>query len=118
MLNSYLQYFSVSRKRKHYLGDFNEDDMNSPRKARKLLLVAQNESKSLRKKIKKIKDKNNRLEKRVFTLKEMIVQLKKKRLVSQPAVNILEVKRKIVLFCLLLFIFYLLQATFFKLCFF
>ncbi|GBL83662.1 hypothetical protein AVEN_132593-1 [Araneus ventricosus] len=75
-------------KRKHYLGDFDDDDMNSPTKARKLLSIAQSQQKKL--KIKNAKRKTKRLEKKLFTFKEMLSDLKKKRLATEPAANVLK----------------------------
>ncbi|GBM21283.1 hypothetical protein AVEN_149869-1 [Araneus ventricosus] len=48
----------ATRKRKHYLGDFDDDDMNSPTKAHKLLSIAQSQQKKWKMKIKKCREKN------------------------------------------------------------
>ncbi|GBO09442.1 hypothetical protein AVEN_12250-1 [Araneus ventricosus] len=79
------------RKRKHYLGDFDDDDMNSPTKARKLLSIAQSQQKKWKMKIKNAERKTKRLEKKLFTLTEMLSDLKKKRLATEPAANVLKV---------------------------
>ncbi|GBM48047.1 hypothetical protein AVEN_34374-1 [Araneus ventricosus] len=71
-----------TRKRKHYLGDF-DDDMNSPTKACKLLSIAQSQQKIIN-----AERKTKSLEKKLFTLKEMLSDLKKKRLATEPADNI------------------------------
>ncbi|GBN30565.1 hypothetical protein AVEN_249018-1, partial [Araneus ventricosus] len=78
-----------TRKRKHYLGDFDADDMNSPKKARKLLSIAQSQQKKL--KIKNAERKTKRLEEKLFTLTAMISDLKKKRLATEPAADVLKV---------------------------
>ncbi|GBM77303.1 hypothetical protein AVEN_13350-1 [Araneus ventricosus] len=57
----------ATRKRKHYLGDFDDDDMNSPTKARKLLSIAQSQQKKWKMKIKNAERKTKRLEKKLFT---------------------------------------------------
>ncbi|GBM81208.1 hypothetical protein AVEN_236420-1 [Araneus ventricosus] len=79
----------ATRKRKHYLGDF--DDMNSPIKARKLLSIAQNQQKKLKMKIKNDERKTKKLGKKLFTLKRMLSDLKKKRQETEPATNVLKV---------------------------
>ncbi|GBM17793.1 hypothetical protein AVEN_28059-1 [Araneus ventricosus] len=66
----------ATRKRKHYLGDFDDDDMNSPTKARKLLSIAQSQQKKWKMKIKNAERKTKRLEKKLFTLTEMLSDLK------------------------------------------
>ncbi|GBO13424.1 hypothetical protein AVEN_70941-1 [Araneus ventricosus] len=81
----------ATRKRKHYLGDFDDDDMNSPTKARKLLSIAQSQQKKWKMKIKNAERKTKRLEKKLFTLTEMLSDLKKKRLATEPAANVLKV---------------------------
>ncbi|CAL1261848.1 unnamed protein product, partial [Larinioides sclopetarius] len=52
---------SSKRKRLHYIGDFNNEDVASPTKAKKFLNIAQEQTSSLSKKIKKLSKKNNNL---------------------------------------------------------
>lgn len=65
--------------------------MNSPTKARKLLSIAQSQQKKWKMKIKNAERKTKRLEKKLFTLTEMLSDLKKKRLATEPAANVLKV---------------------------
>ena len=73
------------------MGDFKESDMDSPRKARKLLQIASNVIEKKDKQLKSLKQKNKILEKRVASLEEILENLKKKDLVSETASNVLQV---------------------------
>lgn len=78
-------------KRKFYLGDFKEDDLASPTKAKKVLTLANENVRTYRKKIKYLKQKNSRLKKRITSLKEVLNEIKKKSLITDSASKILEV---------------------------
>lgn len=81
----------TSKKRKHYLGDFSDDDMKSPTKARKMLQIAKNQHKKSSAKIREISRKKKRLEKKICSLQEILQIMKKKCLISHSASNVLEV---------------------------
>lgn len=81
-----------TKKRYHYVGDFTEDDMHIPSKARKVLRIAKRHTESNRKKIRFLRQEKNRLEKRVASLKIILNELKKKPLLSDSDDNISQVR--------------------------
>ncbi|XP_035220469.1 uncharacterized protein LOC118193477 [Stegodyphus dumicola] len=77
------------RKRLHYLGDFNDEDVTSPSKAKKVLEIAQQQNISMKRKIKLLDKQNKRLKKRVASLDELLTELKTQNLISDSASTIL-----------------------------
>ncbi|CAL1299775.1 unnamed protein product, partial [Larinioides sclopetarius] len=69
---------SANRKKFRYIGDFEEKDMESPTKARKLLSLAKSHNEISRKKIQELRRRNRSLVKKVLTLEEIIRKMKKK----------------------------------------
>ncbi|GBO14552.1 DNA transposase THAP9, partial [Araneus ventricosus] len=81
---------STSRKKFRYIGDFEEKDMESPTKARKLLVLAKSDQEISRKRIKQLRRRNRSLVKKISTLEEIISKMKKKALISDSAGSVLK----------------------------
>ncbi|CAL1284430.1 unnamed protein product [Larinioides sclopetarius] len=81
---------SANRKKFRYIGDFEEKDMESPTKARKLLSLAKSHNEISRKKIQELRRRNRSLVKKVLTLEEIIRKMKKKALISDSAGSVLK----------------------------
>ncbi|GBN01078.1 hypothetical protein AVEN_34048-1, partial [Araneus ventricosus] len=78
------------KKRLHYLGDFDENDVNSPTKAQKLLQISKVEVSDCKQTIRKLRQENKRLKKRVATLNSMLSELKEKKMISDYASAVLK----------------------------
>lgn len=85
-------------KKFRYIGDFKENDMDSPTKARKFLKIASNVVEKKDMQLKDLRKKNKKLEKRVASLEQILDEIKKKNLVSDAASNILQVNHFVSLF--------------------
>ncbi|CAL1276266.1 unnamed protein product [Larinioides sclopetarius] len=85
---------SANRKKFRYIGDFEEKDMESPTKARKLLSLAKSHNEISRKKIQELRRRNRSLVKKVLTLEEIIRKMKKKALISDSAGSVLKSSSK------------------------
>ncbi|CAL1298951.1 unnamed protein product [Larinioides sclopetarius] len=81
---------SANRKKFRYIGDFEEKDMESPTKARKLLSLAKSHNEISRKKIQELRRRYRSLVKKVLTLEEIIRKMKKKALISDSAGSVLK----------------------------
>lgn len=72
----------MESKRAYYFGDFTEEDMESPRKAKLAWKIAKDEIDKKNKQLKLLRIKNARQERRILSLKNMVQQLKKSERVS------------------------------------
>ncbi|CAL1295611.1 unnamed protein product [Larinioides sclopetarius] len=78
---------SANRKKFRYIGDFEEKDMESPTKARKLLSLAKSHNEISRKKIQELRRRNRSLVKKVLTLEEIIRKMKEKVLTLEEIIR-------------------------------
>lgn len=79
------------KKRKYYLGDFTENDLASPKKAKQVLTIAKKNVADYRKKIKNLNKKTKRMKKKITSMKELFTELKNKSLIVDSASKVLEV---------------------------
>ncbi|CAL1269962.1 unnamed protein product [Larinioides sclopetarius] len=86
---------SAKEKKFRYIGDFEEKDMESPTKARKLLAIAKSYKEISKKKIQELIRRNGSLVKKVLTLEELISKMKKKALISDSAGSVLKENRPV-----------------------
>ncbi|CAL1289336.1 unnamed protein product, partial [Larinioides sclopetarius] len=79
------------KKRKYFLGDFEEEDMESPSKARRILELANQQQNVKSATIKRLKRENFRLTKKVASLQSLLQDIQNKLLITESAKSILEV---------------------------
>lgn len=79
------------KKRKYYLGDFTENDLASPTKAKQVLTIAKKNVAGYRKKIKTLNQKTKRMKKKITSMKEIFNELKTKSLIVDSSCKVLEV---------------------------
>ncbi|CAL1284507.1 unnamed protein product [Larinioides sclopetarius] len=79
------------KKRKYFLGDFEEEDMESPSKARRVLELAYQQQNVKSATIKRLKRENFRLTKKVASLQSLLQDIQNKLLITESAKSILEV---------------------------
>lgn len=73
------------------MGDFEECDMKSPKKAKKCLFMAQNTIKDQRKRIRNLMKKNVRCKKKINSLNSLIAHLQKELMINENAATVLKV---------------------------
>lgn len=78
-------------KRLKYVGDFNEEVLESPTKAKLVVTVATEELNKKLKVIKTLRQKERRMQKRLKTFQEVIDYLKQKAFISNHTQEVLEV---------------------------
>ncbi|CAL1264102.1 unnamed protein product [Larinioides sclopetarius] len=78
------------RKRKYFLGDFKEEDMESPSEARRFFELANQQQNVKSATIKRLKRENFRLTKKVASLQSLLQGIQNKRLIAEPAKSSIE----------------------------
>ncbi|GBM33451.1 hypothetical protein AVEN_55778-1 [Araneus ventricosus] len=83
-------YEENRKKIKHFLGNFEEEDMESPSKARRVLELANEQQIVKSGTIKKLKMKNSRLTKKVASLQSLLQDIQNEPLITESAKSILQ----------------------------
>jgi len=91
----YLQVFLFNyffRKRKCFIGDFTNEDLNSPKRQKKFLNATKRMLFKKRKQIKTLQKQKSRLIKKIRTMKQLMTHLREeKNLISQNCFSHLQV---------------------------
>ncbi|XP_050063693.1 uncharacterized protein LOC126552793 [Aphis gossypii] len=84
--------FAKSRKRKCFIGDFTNEDLNSPKRQKKFLNATKKILFKKRKQIKTLQKQKGRLIKKIRTMKQLMTHLREeKKLISQNCFSHLQV---------------------------
>lgn len=80
------------RKRKCFIGDFNVQDLNSPRKRLRYWTESQNTIKTYKREILLTKKKNKRLLNKIKNYRQLMNHLKNKNYISDNCYSVIKVK--------------------------
>lgn len=89
---------SKAKKRKHFIGDFEDSDMNSPKKAKRCLFNARTTIFSQRKKLKSLLKQNRRIKKKIDSLNSLVTHLQKELMINENAAAMLKVSKTLFMF--------------------
>lgn len=74
-----------------YIGDFVDEDMDSPLKARQVLKIARKQVCEQKKKIVHLRSQNMKFRRKISSLENLLTEIKEKAQMSDDALHVLEV---------------------------